>query len=135
MHIAGYNVILDDGSAIICGSSEEAIQTLELLESGYSILDLDDAQASILGADVFSAENDAEEFLSILESLLEANSQEEREKILKICAQGTYPSMPEFIIVAIKHVGEHRASMLIRAIKQRLPELFEDVIEYLGIAS
>ena len=129
MEIAGNinNAYLDDGTVIICDSPVEASQMAELLTSGYSIVDYNLRPAG----DVFATETEADEYLSILESLLDAKTQEERDEIIRICAQGTYPSLPEFIIVAIRRVGRNNAPALIEAISERLPDVFDVVYDYL----
>ena len=127
MEIAGNTNAYGPGSEDACDARIEAVQMGELLHSGYSIVDY-----NLRAADnVFVTESDAGEYLSILESLLEAETQEERDKIVSFCAQGSYPELPEFVIAAIRCVDRSRARELIAAIHARMPELFDDVYFYL----
>ena len=141
MKVAGNNVVNDtivkddDGfeKAIeeivaYCGSHVEAIQTRELLDyGGFSIVDYNLNPAK----DILATDEEADEYLDILDSMLNASSQAERDELLRLCAEGTYPSLPVFVIIAIKHVGKKAAPALVEAIHERLPEVFGIVYDYL----
>lgn len=141
------NFVIVNGEAIPCASGEEALQVCDLLASGgFHLTDAEtEARMAIeMGAyelepqENFTdhigmmsvTEQDADEYLSLLEEMLNANSAAERNEILRLCEEGSYPSVPELAIAALKRVGNGaKARRLVGQISAKMPDVFRGMQE------
>ena len=138
------------GNDVYCCYSEEvAAQAEEILVSGGSIIDIgiDEGEESLRTIEVdlprlklmkqidvaSISEDEADEYLVSLWSLLDAETQQERDEIIAH-ATSSHPGLAEFVVIAIKHAGLENAPALIAEIKERLPELFDELLELLLVA-
>ena len=146
------NYVIVNGEAIPCVSGEQACQVQELLRSGGYHLTDEATEAEMLqeefGAIYYDepkenftdhvgmmsvTDQDADEYLSLLEEMLEARTEQEREEILELCREGSYPSVPELAIAALKHVGNGaRARKLVNQISRKMPDVFRGMQELLS---
>jgi hypothetical protein len=148
--VRGNNVIVN-GEAIPCVSWERACQAQELLRSGGYHLTDEATEAEMLeefGVSCYDepeenftdhigmmsvTEQDADEYLCLLEDMLNARTQQERDAILKLCKEGSYPSVPELAIVALGRVGNvERARKLVNQISRKMPDVFRGMQEILS---
>ena len=147
VEVCGNSVIVN-GEAIPCASWERACQVRELLSGGYHLTDEATEVAEMLkefGAVYYDepkenftdhvgmmsvTDQDADEYLSLLEEMLEARTEQEREEILELCREGSYPSVSELAIEALKRVGNGaKARRLISQISAKMPDVFRGMEE------
>lgn len=141
------NFVIVDGEAIPCGSGEEALQVCDLLASGgFHITDAQKEAEQAIEMGFYElepqenftdhigmmsiTEQDADEYLSLLEDMLSARTQAERNEILRLCEEGSYPSVPELAIAALKRVGNGaKARRLVGQISAKMPDVFRGMQE------
>lgn len=146
------NFVIVNGEAIPCASWEQARQVKELLCSGgYHLTDKVAEAAEMRKEFGVSYRNepeenftdhvgmmsvtyqDADEYLSLLEDMLNARTQKERNAILELCKEGSYPSVPELAIAALVHVGNgERARKLVNQISRKMPDVFRGMQDILS---
>ncbi len=146
VEVCGNSVIVN-GEVIPCASWERACQVRELLSGGYHLTDEATEVAEMLKelgvvyydepkenftdhVGMASTEQDADEYLSLLEAMLGAKTKQEREEILELCREGSYPSVSELAIEALKRVGNGaEARRLISQISAKMPDVFRGMEE------
>lgn len=142
------NFVLTDGKAIPCESRVHAVQVAELLATGgFHLTDEEDTMPESNGFSygepredftdhigmMSVMEQDADEYLSLLEGMLNARTQKERNAILELCKEGSYPSVPELAIAALVHVGNgERARKLVNQISRKMPDVFRGMQDILS---
>jgi len=139
------NFVIVDGEEIPCGSGEEALQVCDLLATGgYHLTDAVQEAKMAVEMGIYEPEEnftdhvgmlsvtkqDADEYLSLLEEMLSANTEAERNEILKLCREGSYPDVPEMAVAALRSLDIDRARKLMYKISAKLPEVFRGMQEF-----
>ena len=133
------NFVVVDGEEISCESGEKALQVCDLLATGgYHITDaITEAEMAIeMGyyepeedftdhvGNLSVTAQDADEYLSLLEEMLNAKTEAERNEILRLCQEGSYPDVPELAIAALRRLDIASARKLMYKISAKMPEVF-----------
>lgn len=141
------NVVIVDDEEIFCESEEKAEQVAELLATGgYHLTDaVSEAEMAIeMGVfeygpeEVFTdhvgmlsvTKQDADEYLSLLQDMLDAETEEDREEVLQLCKEMKYPDVPELAIKALSRLNINKARRLMYRISAKMPEVFEKMQDF-----
>ena len=132
-------VVIVDDEELFLGSEVEATQVSELLETGgYHLTDaVVEAEMAIdMGyyepqedftdhvGNLSVTAQDADEYLSLLEEMLAAKTEAERNEILRLCQEGSYPDVPELAIAALRRLDIASARKMMYKISAVMPEVF-----------